>query len=208
MTKNRLLIIFIKNPELGKCKTRLAATIGDQKALQLYKEMLDRTREIASIVSAHKTVFYSSFIDKNDNWPENDHFSKSLQQKGDLGDKMRLAFEQSFQAGYDSICIIGSDCYELDSQTINKAFQILETKDAVIGPSTDGGYYLIGMNHLIPEVFSNKNWSTKTVSSDTIDDFTNLKISYGKLQVLTDIDTEEDLKTMPLALVKRFLINY
>ncbi len=205
MTKNRLLIIFVKNPELGKCKTRLAATIGDQKALHFYKKMLERTREVATAVDAHKTVFYSSFVDKTDQWPENRDFSKALQQKGDLGDKMRLAFEESFNAGYQSICIIGSDCYELDSQTINKAFQILEIKDAVIGPSTDGGYYLIGMNQLVAEVFSNKNWSTETVNSDTILDFDNLNISYGKLQPLTDIDTEEDLKTMPKEIVEKFV---
>ncbi len=207
MIKNRLLIIFIKNPELGKCKTRLAATVGDKKALQFYRKMLEKTLEVTTEVSAHKTIFYSSFVDKNDQWPENGDFSKSLQKEGDLGQKMKVAFEEAFEAGYQSICIIGSDCYELDSRTIDKAFEILETKDAVLGPSTDGGYYLLGMNHLIAEVFSNKNWSTKTVIGDTIHDFQRLLISYGKLQALTDIDTEEDLKTMPTEVVERFLLN-
>jgi hypothetical protein len=206
MIKKRLLIIFIKNPELGKCKTRLAATVGDEKALQFYKKMLERTHEVVLPVNAHKTVFYSGFIDKNDQWAENNQFSKALQKAGDLGDKMNLAFEESFKAGYESICIIGSDCYELDTETISNAFSILENKDAVIGPSTDGGYYLIGMNRLIPEVFTNKKWSTETVSADSIDDFRNLHISFGELQALTDIDTEEDLKTMPAEVVEKFMV--
>ncbi|MBK6263624.1 TIGR04282 family arsenosugar biosynthesis glycosyltransferase [Marivirga sp. S37H4] len=196
MNNNRLLIIFVKNPELGKCKTRLAATIGDEKALQFYQQMLERTKEVATSANSQKAVYYSSFIDENDLWP-NEVFSKHLQIKGELGIKMSQAFENSFKAGYTSVCIIGSDCYELDTKTINEAFKVLENKQAVIGPSTDGGYYLLGMNQLIPGVFENKEWSTATVSAETLNDFEQLNISYSKLKVLTDIDTEEDLKTIP-----------
>ncbi len=205
MTKKRLLIIFVKNPELGKCKTRLAATIGDENALLFYKKMLERTLAVVKPAEAHKAVFYSSFIDRNDLWPENENFLKKLQVEGDLGLKMMKAFEASFKAGYESVCVIGSDCYELDTSTLNNAFEALVSKNAVIGPSTDGGYYLLGMNYLIPEVFKNKEWSTASVANSTKNDFEKLRISYNELQPLTDIDTEEDLKTIPAEVAAKYI---
>lgn len=204
MNKGRLLIIFVKNPELGKCKTRLAATVGDEKALRFYKKMLERTLEVVTPAKAQKAIYYSSFIDKNDLWPENEVFFKKMQVNGELGYKMATAFSEAFKSGYQSVCIIGSDCYELNTTIINEAFDILDDKEAVIGPSTDGGYYLLGMNQLIPEVFESKEWSTDTVCIQTEEDFKNLGISYSKLEALTDIDTEEDLKTIPEEVVKGF----
>ncbi|PTB93700.1 glycosyltransferase [Marivirga lumbricoides] len=205
MTDKRLLIIFVKNPELGKCKTRLAATVGDEKALRFYEKMLERTLEVVTPAKANKAIYYSSFIDKNDLWPENERFNKEIQINGDLGSKMSAAFSEAFQQGYTSVCIIGSDCYELNTSIIDKAFEALQNKDAVIGPSTDGGYYLLGMNHLIPEVFENKEWSTDSVCLETEKDFRKLNLSFSKLQALTDIDTEEDLKTIPEEVVTSFL---
>ena len=87
MTDKRLLIIFVKNPELGKCKTRLAATVGDEKALRFYEKMLERTLEVVTPAKANKAIYYSSFIDKNDLWPENEGFTKEIQLNGDLGSK-------------------------------------------------------------------------------------------------------------------------
>lgn len=197
MHKN-LLLVFVKNPELGKCKTRLAATIGDEKALTFYKNMLQHTKHIVSEAKADKQIYYSSFIDENDLWPNNGEFSKGLQINGDLGDKMKAAFEAGFKAGYQNICIIGSDCYSITPTLINGAFRALETKDAVLGPSTDGGYYLIGMNHLITEVFERKNWSTESVTPDTIKNFEAHEKNYELLTALTDIDNEEDLNTLPV----------
>ncbi|GAA5026620.1 hypothetical protein GCM10011506_12420 [Marivirga lumbricoides] len=205
MTDKRLLIIFVKNPELGKCKTRLAATVGDEKALRFYEKMLERTLEVVTPAKANKAIYYSSFIDKNDLWPENERFNKGIQINGDLGSKMSAAFSEAFQQGYTSVCIIGSDCYKLDTSIIDKAFEALQNKDAVIGPSTDGGYYLLGMNHLITEVFENKEWSTDSVCLETEKDFRKLHLSFSKLQALTDIDTEEDLKTIPEEVVTSFL---
>lgn len=157
MINNRLLIIFVKNPELGKCKTRLAATIGDEKALTFYKNMLIRTKEVAEQVNADKAIYYSSFIDQNDIWSIHPPFYKFLQSPSpDLGIKMQSAFEDAFKSGYESVCIIGSDCYALDEDIIEQAFEALINQDAVLGPSNDGGYYLLGMKRLIPEVFVDK----------------------------------------------------
>lgn len=206
MNKKHLLIIFVKNPELGKCKTRLAATIGDEKALNFYRNMLKRTREVAEKVDADKAIYYSSFIDKNDLWSNEPSFYKSLQNENpDLGIKMQSAFEEAFQDGYDSVCIIGSDCYALDEKVIEKAFKSLENKDAVLGPSNDGGYYLLGMKQLHNQLFVNKEWSTESVASDTINDFRNLKLSFDLLDELTDIDNEEDLRSIPDITIQQLL---
>lgn len=206
MNKKRLLIIFVKNPELGKCKTRLAATIGDEKALNFYKNMLKRTKEVAEKVGADKAIYYSSFIDGKDLWPNQPPFYKFLQnQNPDLGIKMQSAFEEAFQDGYESVCIIGSDCYALDEKAIEQAFNALENHDVVLGPSNDGGYYLLGMNQLHPELFKNKEWSTESVAPETIQDFKSLNLKYSLLEELTDIDNEEDLKTIPKEIVKKLL---
>ena len=106
---------------------------------------------------------------------------------------MATAFKELFDLNYDSVCIIGSDCYELNSEIIEEAFQKLEKNDAVIGPTFDGGYYLLGMKALHPEIFQNKNWSTETVYSDTITDFKKLSLTYSNLVKLSDIDEEKDL---------------
>lgn len=206
MNKKRLLIIFVKNPELGKCKTRLASTIGDEKALNFYKNMLERTKLLAENVTADKAVYYSSYIEEADLWPNRPPFRKYLQiPEDDLGIKMLSAFEEAFDAGYESVCIIGSDCYALDEVVIEKAFTALEQHDAVLGPSNDGGYYLLGMNQLHAALFSNKEWSTESVASDSIEDFKNLNLDYHLLEELVDIDNEEDLNSIPKNKIKHLL---
>ncbi|MGW8122536.1 TIGR04282 family arsenosugar biosynthesis glycosyltransferase [Roseivirga echinicomitans] len=187
-----LLIIFVKNPELGRAKTRLAATVGEEAALAIYKRLLERTKSITQPLTVDKTVFYDQVLGENDLWSEK-RFSKALQIQGDLGEKMGAAFQTSFEKGYERVCIIGSDCYDLTTNVLNQAFYALKSHDAVIGGAVDGGYYLIGMNRLITEVFQNKQWSTDEVFPSTIQDFKNKGLSYFELPVLNDVDTEEDL---------------
>ncbi|WP_026464674.1 TIGR04282 family arsenosugar biosynthesis glycosyltransferase [Adhaeribacter aquaticus] len=194
MTKN-LLIIFVKNPELGKVKTRLAATVGNIEALRIYQLLLDRTRNITADLACDKIVYYAGFIPELDSW-DKEIYQKTVQEGADLGIRMLHAFEQGFQAGYTRICIIGSDCYELTPSILDQAFEELQTKEVVIGPSTDGGYYLLGMNSLQPELFQNKNWSTATVLPETLETLQEKALAYGLLPVLTDIDEEKDLHTL------------
>lgn len=187
-----LLIIFYRNPELGKVKTRLAKTIGDEKALVIYLRLSAHTRTITQDLSVDKVVYYSHFVDTEDAWPIS-HFQKKVQRGNDLGEKMQNAFLEGFKDGYKSICIIGTDCFELTSEIIEKAFAQLENNDAVIGPANDGGYYLLGMKKITSELFQNKNWSTDSVATDTINDFKKLTLSFTQLQSLTDVDEEKDL---------------
>ena len=192
MTTNSLLIIFYRNPELGKVKTRLAKTLGDEKALAIYLKLSSYTRQTTEGLALDKQVYYSEFADTEDHW-SNSLYQKKVQQGIDLGDRMNNAFASAFTSGYKSVCIIGTDCIELTSAMITNAYEQLLTHDAVIGPAVDGGYYLLGMKKLHSEVFINKSWSHPSVCADTIFDFKNLKLSYSTLEKLSDIDEESDL---------------
>jgi uncharacterized protein len=187
-----LLTIFYRNPELGKVKMRLAATIGEAKAYSLYLLLCEHTIGITEKLSVPKALYYTDFIDRNDNW-SNNKFQKYTQDGLDIGEKMANAFRLGFDNGYKSICIIGTDCLELTSSIINEAFRRLLTHDIVIGPATDGCYYLLGMNYLHRDIFTNKKWSTKKVFSDTLHTIKLLGLSYWELEPLNHIDEEKDL---------------
>jgi hypothetical protein len=192
MIKKKALILFTKNPELGKVKTRLAKTIGNENALEIYKNLLQHTKEIALKVNADKFLFYSNEINQNDQW-ENAIFNKKLQSGDDLGIRMKTAFSEVFALGYTSVCIIGSDCYELNSEIVTTAFDSLKQNDFVVGPTFDGGYYLLGMNKINNRVFEEVSWSTETVFETTISRINETKSSVFILEKLTDIDKEKDL---------------
>jgi rSAM/selenodomain-associated transferase 1 len=193
MSKN-LLIVFTRNPVLGKVKTRLAKTIGDQTALEIYTFLLERTRDIAAKVTADKAVYYSVKIRENDIWDAT-IFQKHLQDGEDLGIRMLHAFKNGFEMGYEKVLIIGSDLYDLTSETVENAFMALENNEVVIGPAADGGYYLLGMNSLEEKVFKNKDWGTATVKRDTLEDLKDKKVFL--LAPLNDIDVFEDIKHHP-----------
>jgi len=188
-----VLLTFIKNPEFGKVKTRLSATMGHQRALEVYDKLLALTRSVTRQISCHRQLWYSQFIDEDDDWDAR-NYEKKLQQGSNLGQRMQYAFEQVFTAGYKRAVLIGSDCAELTPSHIQQAFTALENHDAVIGPSQDGGYYLLGMKAVHPKLFLDIDWSTPSVFDDTISRMQSLNLSCAHLSTLNDIDTEEDLR--------------
>ena len=193
MSKN-LLIVFTRNPELGKVKTRLAKTVGNATTLKIYIFLLERTRDIAVQVSADKAVYYSVKVRENDIWDAN-NFQKHQQVGEDLGIRMLHAFKNGFKAGYEKVMIIGSDLYDLTAETIENAFIALEDNEVVIGPAEDGGYYLLGMNSLEEKVFKNKNWGTETVRKNTLEELKDKKVFL--LGELNDVDVFEDIEHHP-----------
>ncbi|MDA9267776.1 TIGR04282 family arsenosugar biosynthesis glycosyltransferase [Salibacteraceae bacterium] len=195
MTENDRLINFVKNPEIGRVKTRLAKTIGDEQALSIYQKLLLYTKEITKGLNADKSVYYSEHIDNNDLW-DNMLFSKHLQRGDDLGERMQNAFADAFAQGKERVIIIGSDCLELETYMIKEAFAVLENNDVVLGPAKDGGYYMIGMTAFLPTLFEDKNWSTDDLLMDTILDLKKMNAKYYLLKTLNDIDTIEDLKAL------------
>ncbi len=199
---DKLLLIFTRNPEIGKCKTRLAATIGDRTALDIYSFLLDHTVLITRNLALQKTVYYSEEIWMDDIW-DNLLYHKKLQQGSDLGERMENAFSEGFSEGFRHIIIIGSDMYDLTESDLNAAFSSLKEHDFVVGPATDGGYYLLGMNALYKPVFRNKAWGQKTVLGETLGDLSNKKVHL--LEPRNDVDVYEDIKH--LAVFRPFLKN-
>ena len=186
------LIIFVRNPELGKVKTRLAKTMGDQEALKVYKFLLQHTKEIISQLNLPIFIYYSELIDQFDIWKGEQYHSK-IQSGNDLGEKMYNAFSEVLAEKYSKVVIIGSDCYELSTEIIKKGFDKLDNCDVVIGPAKDGGYYLLGLKTPILELFEKKQWSSSTVFEDTVHDINRLHLSAAYLPLLTDIDEEKDI---------------
>ncbi|GEQ85337.1 hypothetical protein ULMS_08450 [Patiriisocius marinistellae] len=194
-TSKNALIIFTRNPELGKCKTRLAATVGDEAALEIYKFLLQHTVQITTPLKADKFVYYSVAHRENDGW-DNSLFRKKVQSGEDLGIRMQQAFTEIFKLGYERAIIIGSDMYDMDTQDLQNAFTALETNDAVIGPAEDGGYYLLGMKSVHETVFKNKVWGTDTVLAATLRDLEGQKIA--KLEEKNDVDYYEDIQDIEI----------
>ena len=190
---NTALIIFIKNPIRGKVKTRLAETLGADKAFEIYTELIRHTNTIASGTNCDKFLFYSDSVEANDEW-DNTQFKKHSQYQADtdLGKRMFEAFKLVFEQGYKKAVIIGGDCPELSSEHIEQAFSLLDNNNCVLGPANDGGYYLLGMNSLYPNFFTHKKWGTDSVIQDTINDIKTQGLTYYLLEELIDVDTEAD----------------
>ena len=176
---------------MGQVKTRLARTLGDTEALRIYKILLEKTRFAALGCQAERCLFYSDFVDEQDDWSPA-FFQKKIQDAGDLGQRMQSAFQQAFESGAQKSLIIGSDCPELSGAVLQQAFDQLDEADFVIGPVPDGGYYLLGMKTLEPSVFHNIEWSTETVRTKTIEQILAAGKTFKLLPMLTDVDTEED----------------
>lgn len=186
------LIIFVKNEEAGKTKTRLAATIGDEQALEAYRKLLGWTVKQTRELDVIREVWYSRFVARDDIWETGD-YKKQLQSGDNLGERMSNAFRKSFvEESFQKVVIIGSDCAELTSGVIEQAFQKLEDHEFVIGPAEDGGYYLLGMRSYHPEVFEEIEWSTGSVFQKTVEKIEGLGLGYTALKELNDVDTIED----------------
>lgn len=194
MNHKNLLIIFTRNPVLGKVKTRLAKTVGDKTALDIYTFLLKKTKEITLDSPCDKVVYYSEKIIKNDIWNCNS-FRKEVQFGEDLGAKMKNSFYDAFENNYRKVVLIGSDIYDLESYHINEAFKKLDTNDVVMGPALDGGYYLIGLKKMHPKIFDNKKWGSSTVRKDTLKNLE--KVDVHLLPVLNDVDVIEDIEHHP-----------
>ncbi len=190
-TSKNALIIFTRNPELGKCKTRLAATVGNECALEIYKFLLNHTVAITKGLTADKYVFYSEQVRENDLWDETIYRKKS-QFGEDLGSRMQNAFTELFEMGYERLIIIGSDMYDLSQLELENAFVTLEQNDYVIGPAEDGGYYLLGMKETLPSLFVNKLWGADSVLEATLNDLKSKHV--GILTEKNDVDYYEDIK--------------
>jgi rSAM/selenodomain-associated transferase 1 len=189
-----LLIVFVKNIILGKVKTRLAKTVGDKKAFEVYKQLVDITEECSLKVKSDKHIYFSDVVISS-KWNSE---LKFVQQGKNLGERMFNAFNYGFSNGYEKVILIGSDLPEISPSVINKGFSELEKKDVVFGPAEDGGYYLVGMKKPQKFIFENKPWSKPELLNLTLVELGKQDVSFSLLQTLNDIDTFEDFKSSKL----------
>jgi hypothetical protein len=199
MSKN-LLMVFVKYPTPGSVKQRLAQHLGNKRAAEIYKKIAETIVQKVAPASSEDYILEIYFSPQEDEklmrqWlAENEYFSP--QQGSDLGARMSNAFSHAFAAGYTKALLIGSDCPDISRDIITQSFDMLKAKHIVLGPAYDGGYYLIGVREPIPELFSNIEWGTEKVLSQTIDKINAAGLSLGLLPVLRDIDRIEDLKIL------------
>lgn len=181
---------------MGNVKTRLAKSIGNEAAFEVYKHLVEITeKETESIKNCDIQIYFSDEIIETC-W---ENHLKFVQIGANLGEKMKNAFREGFKMKYESIIGIGSDLPNLNAEIINTSFETLKNVQTVFGPAEDGGYYLIGMNSIQSCVFENKPWSTGELLEITLAELKKNKITYQLLEELNDIDTVEDLKESTLA---------
>lgn len=193
--KGNLLIIFGKYPESGKVKTRLAKSIGEDKAAEAYVRLMNYTLELSTKLDCDTCLAYS---DDNHLEEWNSQVDFVITQKGeDLGERMMDSFEQWFEKGYERIVLIGSDCAELRTDIIEDAFEGLEYNEVVVGPAEDGGYYLIGTNTHLPVLFEDMEWSTEEVFENTFHRIRWAKVGAEFLEKLSDVDEYIDAQRVP-----------
>ena len=194
------LIVFTRYPEPGQTKTRLIPALGAEGAAQLQRVMTENTLKQAIDLSNQLPItieihFSGATEMQMRTWLGEDH-SYCEQVSGDLGTRLLTAFKQAFANGKNRVVAIGIDCPELDGEILLQAFKVLEMSAIAIGPAVDGGYYLIGLNQMVPELFQAIPWGTGDVFAKTLKIAQNMKLSLGQLPMLHDIDLPQDLDNL------------
>ena len=207
------LIIFVKYPQPGQVKTRIGEIIGIEKAADLYSSLANHVVGSLNNSASYKISVYFTPQDKEKlikNWFNSTEIEYFPQEGESLGERISNAFEHSFSTEYKNTLIIGSDCIELNQEIIGIAFNCLaNNSDCVIGPTFDGGYYLIGLRSKnSPYIFKDISWSSDSVFDETIKKINYLNLKSIILEKLNDIDEYDDLNDNVLKLVRNYYPNF
>lgn len=185
-------MVFLRAPQLGQVKTRLAACLGPEATLAAYCHLLDVTtealREFDSVELRYTPDDASLPVEP---WRRNG-WSLSPQGTGDLGERLVRAFADGFAAGFDRIAVIGTDCPYVTADDIRSAWDALTAKDVVVGPAADGGYWLIGLRTPQPALFARMSWGGETVFEETRRRAEELGLTVAVMRELRDVDTVAD----------------
>ena len=195
--KKNALIIMAKSPLGGDIKTRLAPRLNKDERTVLYANLLEGV--IKRLRNVRDTdTFITITPDNSGGYFDRFGLPCFAQGGGDIGQRLHRAIEHVLDLGYTRVAAVASDVPALTSRVARGAFHALKSADIAIGPSTDGGYYLIGMKHARTEMFKGIQWSTNTVLKETITRATEMGLKIEILDILDDIDTPEDLERMGL----------
>lgn len=193
--ERRSLLMMVRYPEPGRVKSRLANDLGEKPAAEIYRFCAESLfRAATSLPEDIDNFLYcadESDCDRISSWAGG-KFGYLAQPEGELADRLIEGFELAFDQGATKVIIVASDVPDIRSELIQRAFNALNQKDVVIGPSPDGGYYLIGLNNLHPGLFRDIRWSTRAVLRETLQNAKTSHLSVVLLPQLQDIDTAED----------------
>ena len=190
------IIIFTRYPEAGKTKTRLIPALGTKGAADLHRQMTEHTltqvKQLQSSAISFEVRFAGGDLQLMQGWLGSDSIYQS-QGDGDLGQRMARSLLQAFQSGAEKAVVIGTDCPDVNALILTEAFAKLHDHNLVLGPAIDGGYYLVGLQYPIPELFIDIDWGTAKVLQQTLEIAEKLNLSVAYLPDLADIDRPEDL---------------
>ena len=192
-----VLIIFSRYPEAGRSKTRLIPALGAIGAARLHEEMTRHTLRVAKELAIDCPIQLEvHFAGGNEGLMRlvfGGDFHYRSQVAGDLGQKMQTAMEGALQEGASGVIVIGTDCPDLTAPRLRHAFEALKTWELVLGPARDGGYYLIGCQRVLPQLFTNMPWGTHQVFARTLAAAHRAGLIPYLLETLPDVDWPEDL---------------
>lgn len=192
----RAILFFVKHPSPGKVKTRLAATLGAREAANIYRRLVTAT---CSRLHGETPVIVA--FDPADRGAEIEQWLRPLlpptvsfipQIAGDLGTRLADAFRRAFAQGATEVLVVGSDCFELDSLLLASAWESLAAHDCVLGPTPDGGYYLLGVKSPSPLLFTEIRWSSPHTLADTLERARAAGLTVYLLPERADVDTDID----------------
>ncbi|MCC0177239.1 TIGR04282 family arsenosugar biosynthesis glycosyltransferase [Waterburya agarophytonicola K14] len=191
------LIIYSRYPESGKTKTRMIPVLGKEGAAELQRKMSEHTLNTARKLKSMRQVVIEVHFAGGNKQLMSDWLGKDLeyipQVSGDLGDRMNWSFQRAFNSDQKRVVTIGIDCPDLDLEILNLAFDSLRSQELAIGVAEDGGYYLIGLNQIVPPLFQNINWGSDRVLAQTKAIAQQLNLNTTYLTTLSDVDRPEDL---------------
>jgi len=190
------LIVFCRWPEPGRTMTRLVPRLGPVGAANLHRALVEHTlRTVRAVVGLRRLsleIHHTGEVKAMRDWLGTD-LKFRAQTSGDLGTRMWAALNH----GPEPAVLVGTDCPELNGDILEAAFAVLDRRAAVLGPATDGGYYLIGGRHLPRAVFRDIRWGGSEVLAHTRARLTGAGLSWGEVASLADIDRPEDLTRLP-----------
>ncbi len=190
----RRLVVFARFPQPGRTKTRLIPALGAEGAARLHVHMIRRTMHRAGRLRGVGVELHHDGGSESD-WRTMLAAPAGLraQSDGDLGARLRNAFDHSFARGDEIVVAVGTDCPFLERRVLNEAFAQLRRHDMVIGPAVDGGYYLLGLRRGVRSLFEGIDWGSERVFAQTLARAAEAGLDVHQLRLLRDIDTPDDL---------------
>lgn len=191
---DRTVLVFAKNPEPGRVKTRLAAEIGEEEAARLYRRLGRRVVDQLRGGDYRLVVCYDppGAGEEIVHWLDGEELDLRPQAEGELGVRLEAAFGDAFRESR-RVCVVGTDAPGVDRSLVEEAFRALDTADVVLGPAEDGGYYLMALSQPAPALFREIPWSTSAVLETTEARAREAGLTVARLRTLSDVDTAADL---------------